>query len=140
MSKSQHQITFEFSGEQGKEFLSGRVIPVEQPKPKSTRGRKSVKESDADSELIEIPPDEILFKKQYFSIGEVAQMFKVNGSLLRYWESEFNMDLRKNKKGDRFFKPTDIKILELIHDLFLVLGQKGFLLLTGLQQKIKSSS
>ena len=59
-------------------------------------------------------------------------MFGVNVSLLRYWEGEFEFDLRKNKKGDRFFTPNDIKTLQLIYDLirrrkFTIQGAKDFL-------------
>lgn len=86
--------------------------------PAKTRGRKSLKSYDAASAYTEVPPDEILFRKQYYPIGEVSQMFKVNASLLRYWESEFDiLKPRKNKKGDRHFRPEDIKNLELIYDL-----------------------
>ena len=107
------------------EFLSGPTAPKpptqqqQQPQaPKSTRGRKSLKEVFSESEQVEIPPDEILFQKQYYSIGEVATMFKVNTSLIRYWENEFDIiEPRKNRKGDRFFKPSDVKNLLLIHDL-----------------------
>ncbi|MBD0332070.1 MAG: MerR family transcriptional regulator [Chitinophagaceae bacterium] len=83
--------------------------------------------------MIEVPDDEILFQKQYYSIGEVADMFKVNTSLLRYWESEFDIiNPRKNRKGDRFFRPADIKNLQLIYDLlrrrkFTIEGAKDYL-------------
>ncbi|HTJ13525.1 MAG TPA: MerR family transcriptional regulator [Dinghuibacter sp.] len=92
--------------------------PTRAPAAKGARGRKSVKELAAAADLIEIPEDEILFKKQYYPIGEVAAMFKVNTSLIRFWETEFSdIRPRKNKKGDRFFTPQDIKTLELIHYL-----------------------
>jgi DNA-binding transcriptional MerR regulator len=85
---------------------------------KSGRGRKSIREMSLEAARIEIPADDLLFSKQYYSIGEVATMFSVNASLLRYWESEFDVfKLRKNKKGDRFFRPEDIKNLQLIHHL-----------------------
>lgn len=87
-------------------------------KPMQKRGRKSFKEMDAQVDLIEIPEDEILFKKQYYLISEVAGWFKVNTSLLRYWETEFDvLKPRKNRKGDRYFRPEDVKNLELIYHL-----------------------
>ena len=89
--------------------------PVQKP---SGRGRKSQKLYAAEADLVNIPDDEILFQKQYYSIGEVSQMFKVNSSLLRFWESEFDIiKPRKNRKGDRHFRPVDIKNLQLIYDL-----------------------
>lgn len=105
----------------------------EEPKTKSTRGRKSIREMSLEADAPEIPEDGILFSKQYYGIGEVAGMFKVNTSLLRYWESEFDiLKPRKNGKGDRFFRPDDIKNLQVIHYLlrqkkFTIEGAKDYL-------------
>jgi DNA-binding transcriptional MerR regulator len=107
---------------------------TEQPKKRlSKRGRLSLKEADINADLIQIPPDEVLFQKQYYSIGEVSKWFRVNQSLLRYWETEFDiLEPRKNRKGDRFFRPVDVKNLVLIHDLlrrrkFTLEGAKDYL-------------
>jgi DNA-binding transcriptional MerR regulator len=137
MDKSLSQITFEFFGQQQEEEAN-TILPQQnnippQQKPKQTRGRKALKDFEADAEQVEIPEDEILFQKQYYSIGEVAGMFKVNTSLIRYWENEFDIiEPRKNRKGDRFFKPSDVKNLQLIHDLlrrrkFTIEGAKDYL-------------
>ena len=102
-------------------------------KPVSTRGRRSLKEIGLHADLIQIPEDEILFKKQYYSIGEVATMFKENQSLIRYWETEFDiLQPMKNRKGDRFFRPVDVKNLVIIYDLlrrrkFTIEGAKDYL-------------
>ena len=120
MAKSLPQITFLFDegGDGPREFLSGAPVPAAVPRPKSTRGRKSLKDADAAYTPPEVPEDEVLFRKQYYSIGEVATMFKVNNSLIRYWENEFDiLEPRKNRKGDRLFKPADIRNLEIIYDL-----------------------
>ncbi|MCG2614455.1 MerR family transcriptional regulator [Terrimonas sp. NA20] len=112
------------------------IIAETPPLPKrisSTRGRKSLKETAIAADLIQIPEDDILFSKQYYSIGEVATMFRENQSLIRYWETEFDiLQPRKNRKGDRFFRPVDIKNLVLIYDLlrrrkFTIEGAKDFL-------------
>lgn len=129
------QIAFDFNAPQEtpKEFLSGQPLPQKEKKPKSNRGRKSLKDVEGEWENIEIPEDEVLFQKQYYSIGEVAAMFKVNTSLIRYWENEFDMiEPRKNRKGDRLFKPSDIKTLHQIYDLirrrkFTMEGAKDYL-------------
>lgn len=56
--------------------------------------------------------------KLYYSIGEVAKAFGVNASLIRFWEKEFDIiKPKKNKKGNRFFTPDDIKNLKLIYHL-----------------------
>ncbi len=100
---------------------------------KSTRGRKPLKSIETEAALVKVPEDEILFQKQYYSIGEVAEMFNVNTSLIRFWENEFDiLQPRKNRKGDRHFRPVDIKNLLLIHDLLrrrklTIEGAKDFL-------------
>ncbi len=97
------------------------------------RGRRSLKEIALQADLIQVPEDEILFKKQYYSIGEVATMFRENQSLIRYWETEFDiLQPRKNRKGDRFFRPVDIKNLVMIYDLlrrrkFTIEGARDYL-------------
>jgi DNA-binding transcriptional MerR regulator len=109
---------------------SKEVVAV---KPKSKRGRKSYKEIDAELDLVEVPEEEVLNQKLYYSITEVARWFKVNASLLRYWENEFDiLKPRKNRKGDRLFRPEDIKNLQVIYYLlrnrkFSLEGAKKYL-------------
>jgi DNA-binding transcriptional MerR regulator len=109
------------------------VKPVIAEKPKNSRGRKSIKEMSMEADLPEVPEDEKLFSKQYYGIGEVAIMFHVNTSLLRYWESEFDiLKPKKNGKGDRYFRPDDIKNLQVIYHLlrhkkFTIEGAKDYL-------------
>lgn len=103
------------------------------PKPKSGRGRKSIRQIAEEADLIRIPDDEQLFSKQYYTMGEVSEMFRVNQSLLRFWEAEFSiLQPKKNKKGDRYFRPVDIKNLHLIYHLlrqrkYTIEGAKDFL-------------
>jgi DNA-binding transcriptional MerR regulator len=119
MAKLQRRKTIEFlPPEEQKEFISGNPILPEINKSKNNRGRKSLKETEVAPENINLPPDEVLFQKQYYSMGEVVAMFGVKASLIRYWENEFDMvEPKKNRKGDRFFKPSDVKLLLLIYDL-----------------------
>lgn len=57
-------------------------------------------------------------EKLYYSIGEVAEMFKVAPSLIRFWEKEFNeLKPRKNSKGNRQYTQKDIERLRLIYHL-----------------------
>ncbi len=87
-------------------------------KEKSTRGRKSLKEMSEGVELINVPEDAILFQKLYYTIGKVAETFQVNQSLIRLWENEFDiLKPKKNGKGDRLFRPEDIKNIHLIYHL-----------------------
>lgn len=62
-------------------------------------------------------------EKLYYGIGEVAEAFGVNTSLIRFWEKEFDvLKPKKNAKGNRKFTPQDIKNLELIYHLVKVRG------------------
>lgn len=68
-----------------------------------------------------VPEDEILFRRQYYTMRETVAMLGLSHSVLRYWESEFTqLKPRKNRKGDRYFRPADIKNLQLIHHLLKV--------------------
>lgn len=97
------------------------------------RGRKSFKEMDSEIGLIDIPEEDVLKQKLYYSISEVAGWFKVNTSLLRYWENEFDvLQPRKTRKGDRLFRVEDIRNLQLIYYLlrqrkFSIDGAKNYL-------------
>ena len=97
------------------------------------RGRRKITEVYITADLIDVPEDEILFQKKYYSIGKVAEMFKVNISLIRFWEKEFDILKPKlNGKGDRHFRPEDVKNLKLIHHLlrekkYTIEGANAFL-------------
>jgi DNA-binding transcriptional MerR regulator len=133
MSRSFSQITFDFSQPQEEPPVAEKKAVSSGTKNSSGRGRKSQKTFAAEADLVDVPEDEILFQKHYYSIGEVSQMFRVNASLLRFWESEFDiLQPRKNRKGDRLFRPVDIKNLLLIYDLLrrrklTIDGAKDFL-------------
>jgi DNA-binding transcriptional MerR regulator len=74
--------------------------------------------------------------KLYYSIGEVAEMFDVNVSLIRYWENQFDvLKPKKNKKGNRMFTPEDIDNLHLIYHLV----KEKRLTLEGVKLKLKEN-
>lgn len=99
----------------------------------SRRGRMKISDMAATAEWVDVPEDEILFSKSYYTIGAVTNMFKVNHSLIRFWENEFDiLKPKKNGKGDRLFRPEDIKNLKLIHHLlrerkYTIEGAKDYL-------------
>ncbi len=65
-------------------------------------------------------------QKLYYSIGEVAKLFDVNPSLIRFWEKEFDiLQPKKNRKGNRLFSPDDVDNLKIIYHL---VKEKGFTL------------
>ncbi len=83
-----------------------------------------------------MPSKEKTFEKTYYSIGEVAKMFDVNTSLIRFWETEFDiLKPYKNKKGNRYFTAEDIKVLESI---FYLVKEKGYTL-QGAKEKLKTN-
>lgn len=74
--------------------------------------------------------------KLYYSIGEVAKMFDVNESLLRFWEKEFPiLKPQKNTKGTRQYRKEDVENVRLIYHL---VREKG-MTLPGARQKLKDN-
>lgn len=83
-----------------------------------------------------MPYREPKIEKIYYSIGEVAEMFEVNPSLIRYWESQFeNIKPKKTPGGKRHYMLKDI---EQIHLVFHLVKEKG-MTLAGAQQKLKGN-
>ncbi|MEO9022301.1 MAG: MerR family transcriptional regulator [Ginsengibacter sp.] len=127
------QITFDFGDGPPVKKNTTKETVKQEIIPKSKRGRKSLKDYNPGPDVVSVPEDEILFQKQYYAIGDVAAMFKENTSLIRYWENEFSiLKPKKNKKGDRFFRPEDIKNLKMIYHLlrerkYTIEGAKEFL-------------
>ncbi|EKB50344.1 MerR family transcriptional regulator [Cecembia lonarensis] len=81
-----------------------------------------------------MPYKEREIEKKYYSIGEVATLFKVAPSLIRYWEGEFDIIRpKKDKKGNRRFTKDDI---EKIRYIFQLVKVKGYTL-QGAQEVIK---
>ncbi len=74
--------------------------------------------------------------KIYYSIGEVASMFGVNTSLIRFWEKEFEIIRpKKNKKGNRLFTQRDVDNFHIIYHL---VKEKGYTL-KGAREKLRDS-
>jgi DNA-binding transcriptional MerR regulator len=75
-------------------------------------------------------------EKLYYNIGEVADAFEVNTSLIRFWEKEFDIiKPKKNAKGNRKFTPQDVEHFELIYHL---VKERGFTL-DGAKLHLKES-
>ena len=75
-------------------------------------------------------------EKLFYKIGEVAEMFGVNVSLIRFWEKEFNiLKPKKNKKGNRLFIKKDVDNLTIIYHL---VKERGYTL-EGAKQKLKEN-
>jgi len=75
-------------------------------------------------------------EKLFHPIGEVAKMYKVNVSLIRFWEKEFDiLKPKKNKKGNRMFTKQDMENLDII---FHLVKERGFTL-EGAKKKLKEN-
>ena len=75
-------------------------------------------------------------EKLYYKIGEVADMFAVNVSLIRFWEKEFEiLKPKKNNKGNRMFTKKDVDNLIIIYHL---VKERGFKL-QGAKDKLKGN-
>ena len=74
--------------------------------------------------------------KLYYSISEVARMFDVNESLLRYWEKEFPMIAPKKTGGNVLqYRKEDIENIRLVYHL---VTEKG-MTLAGAKQRLKQN-
>lgn len=83
-----------------------------------------------------MPYKEFKIEKVFYSIGEVAEMFDLQTSTLRYWEQEFTiLKPKRNKKGTRHYTKKDIENLSLIHHL---VKERG-LTIKGAKQKLKEN-
>jgi DNA-binding transcriptional MerR regulator len=83
-----------------------------------------------------MPYKEKKVEKLYYSISEVAAIFNVNTSLIRFWEKEFDIiKPKKNKKGNRFFTVQDIENIRLIYHL---VKDKG-MTLAGARKKLREN-
>jgi len=83
-----------------------------------------------------MPYKERKVEKLYYTIGEVAEMFDVNTSLIRFWEKNFDIiKPKKNKKGNRLFTKDDI---ENFHLIYYLVKEQG-MTLVGAQKRIKEN-
>ncbi|MFA0964777.1 MerR family transcriptional regulator [Roseivirga sp. BDSF3-8] len=83
-----------------------------------------------------MPYKEKEIEKKYYTIGEVADIFGVATSLIRFWESEFDtIRPKKNRKGNRQFTKEDIESIRLIYHL---VKEKGFTL-QGAKDMLKNN-
>jgi len=83
-----------------------------------------------------VPYKKPKIEKVFYSIGEVADLFGVNTSKIRFWENEFDiLKPHKNNKGNRMFTLDDIENLKLINHL---LKERG-MTIKGAQKKLKEN-
>lgn len=108
--------------------------PLPSPKGIEVIDSKPLTES---IDLIEVAaietPELPELNKQYYSIGEVATLFKVKTSNIRFWTNEFKLKVRTNRKGDRLYTKEQINELRNINHL---VKERGFKI-SGAKSKLK---
>ena len=105
------------------------AVRQEAPAKKSSKSTKnSVDTDNAAIILAGWTPD-----KQYYTIGEVAQLFNVRTSHIRFWTTEFELKVRTTRKGDRLYTPAIIADLRAIYHL---VKERGFTI-PGAKAKLK---
>ena len=76
-------------------------------------------------------------KKLYYSIGEVADLFKVNTTLIRYWEKEFDiLSPERDSKGNRIYREEDLTLFRSVYHLLKVRKMT----IEGARQYLKSNT
>lgn len=132
------------------------VAPEEKPKRKLTKieqlkelAAQAEAATDHEPQVEDTMPEEVYiaqvakkgkdildgFKgdKQYYAIGEVAKLFNVKTSHIRFWTNEFAMKVRTTRKGDRLYTPAQIKEIRTIYHL---VKERGFTI-AGAKTKLK---
>jgi DNA-binding transcriptional MerR regulator len=121
------------------EKITEEIIPediiTEEPVTKVKPAKKTAipKAEEEDQFIL---PDDWKGEKQYYTIGEVAKLFNVKTSHIRFWTNEFKLKVRTTRKGDRLFTADQIRELRAIHHL---VKERGFTL-SGAKAKMKSQN
>lgn len=117
--------------------------PKEKPVKKKVQ-KQEVKEEEAPSEAIPdiyIPSaqkgkdllEDFKGDKQYYAIGEVAKLFNVKTSHIRFWTNEFALKVRTTRKGDRLYTVAQVKEIRTIYHL---VKERGYTI-SGAKAKLK---
>lgn len=88
--------------------------------------KKSKDEPVAEKPVIEIADPLAGWKadKHYYAIGEVATLFGITASTIRFWTNEFKLKVRTTGKGDRLYNEAQIQELRAIYNLVKIKGHK----------------
>lgn len=120
-----------------------KIIPEAAPEP--VPGKEAISQAVQDIDAAALDFDfesaalasslpEFELENKYYTIGEVAALFGVNVSHIRFWTTEFNLKVRTTRKGDRLYNPENIARLRLIHHL---VKENGFTI-KGAKDKLKN--
>lgn len=135
-AKSRAKKKQEEIAEEPKELMEESADTVETPARPVAETTQAKKIKDETKEILVLPDDWKGGDKQYYTIGEVAELFKVKTSHIRFWTNEFKLNVRTTRKGDRLYTNEQIKELRAIHHL---VKERGFTL-TGAKAKLKTQN
>lgn len=125
--------------------MSSRILTLfgDEPIPEALKAAGSLKAAQAAEEPPVAPEPEpgvppVMQQgweasKQYYAIGEVALLFDVKTSHIRFWTKEFNLKVRTTRKGDRLYTEAHIRELKVIYHL---VKERGFTI-AGAKTKLK---
>ncbi|MBS1779035.1 MAG: MerR family transcriptional regulator [Bacteroidetes bacterium] len=99
-------------------------------KPRAVRTARKEKELKGTDALANFNGD-----KQYYTIGEVAVLFNVRTSNIRFWTKEFDLKVRTTRKGDRLYTPEQVREINTIYHL---VKERGFTI-AGARAKLKDN-
>ena len=118
--------------------LPQEPLPVHKEEKETAAPAKktAAKKKEDDKPKPENLPADWKGDKQYFTIGEVAELFKVKTSHIRFWTNEFKINVRTTRKGDRLYTPAQIREIRTIHHL---VKERGFTL-SGAKAKLKTAN
>jgi len=111
----------------------GQILTEKKEAPEPIAETEQVKTEDTKNFIL---PEEWKGDKKYYSIGEVAELFNVKTSHIRFWTNEFKLNVRTTRKGDRLYTPGQVRELRAIHHL---VKERGFTL-TGAKAKLKAQN
>ena len=98
-----------------KKTAEGKKPAVKKARPEVKK--KAAKKQEKKEELKGAILEGWVADKQYYSIGEVANLFNVATSHIRFWTNEFALKVRTTRKGDRLYSPEQINELRVIYHL-----------------------
>jgi DNA-binding transcriptional MerR regulator len=78
-------------------------------------------------------------EKHYYSIGEVAGLFEISPTIIRYWTTAFDLKVRTTAKGDRLYNAAMISELRAIYQMIKVKGLKISAARTALKSKVQNT-
>lgn len=111
------------------------VVPEKKPVAKKASVSKiATKEKVTEPEIESSILEGWAGDKQYYTIGEVAKLFKVRTSNIRFWTKEFALKVRTTRKGDRLFTPDQVREIRTIYHL---VKEKGYTI-NGAKARLKS--